>query len=140
MTQLQLGVILALGAGIVLAVALAVWMARREGRALARQEQERASRDAADRVSRATSEAPATVEELSTRVTRGDWKLLIPLLLLLGGCAPVAGSCSSLSVREYSDAEQAVIVGQAARAPAELGAFVVEASRLRNAVRACRGD
>lgn len=73
------------------------------------------------------------------RVTRGDWKLAVPFLLLLGGCQAVPGSCSSLSVREYSDAEQLVIVGQIKAAPAELQGFALGATKLRGQVRACRG-
>ena len=131
--------------GVVLAIALvlgfAVLAIRRGAKAEERAKQQEARADAADRVTDAISKAPATIEELSTRVQRGDWKLALPFaLLLLAGCAgPVAGSCQSLVVREYTDAEAAVITSQAVRAPPELGSFVVEASRLRAAVRACAG-
>ena len=65
--------------------------------------------------------------------------LILIVAIVTSACSNVAGNCRHLPLREYSQEDGAIITGQARAAPPELRQFVVDATELRAAVRACRG-
>lgn len=66
--------------------------------------------------------------------------LLVPMLILMSGCATPQGNCKVIPLREYDQSFKINLANEMLVAPEKTKEFVKDSIALRDAVRACKGD